>query len=638
MAPNLRPNEDSTEKQPTAVGDQEAAPDTTEPMKLSDRGALPALVVPTVSSVTLPRGDTDDADRVMAEMDERRTLTPSPASSTASSRSRKRDGVHQVSMRVYLKGVDLASDVIRSLFLQRMADAEDACEDADHSSLDLQIPPYRKERKHLWLPKTQDDSVLMDNSRATLNELVEKRDQEHKDVNDFFLSRVTDPTSYFYRFRFDDYRHLTPRRAQVQLVDITWLKPHEQVVSMERVAGLKKATISWDAYTEPLLVDLKTGAILDGHHRYNVGLQLRLKQVPAVLVDYLGDPTITVDVWPGCGRTKLTKEEVIEMALSENVFPPKTSRHRFTESLPPISIPLSVLYQPPTPITTPSSPLSQEQSNHSKTDDELLHPPRLRRNSSLREVSIKLICGAQNLATNMTKGLFRSRLRKFDETRSSLLDIIKRPRSDPSDRFRVIRENDPSSSFCKQRAATFEDLLSSDASVRKKFYLTRVCDPTSYFYKYHFDTPPKREPKRLEVKIASLKWLKAHEHVVSWDRVDGLRRATVRWDAYLEPLLVDVKSGAILDGHHRYNVGLQLELESVPIVLVDYLGDESITVDVWPNCGRDTLTKEEVVEMALSEDLFPPKTSRHKFSDDLPPISVPLARLRQPMERIIEDL
>ncbi|KAJ0398830.1 hypothetical protein P43SY_004961 [Pythium insidiosum] len=553
----------------------------------------------------------------------------SVAGVTPTQRRRKRDVVRQISMRLYLKGKDMAEDVLRNVVPQRVEDTEGVC-GSHNSILEHEIAPSRKTRKHLWMPKTQDDSVLI---RGTPVEALRQIDRA--DVDAFFLSRVTDPTSYFYRFHFDDYRHLTPQKAEVQLVDIEWLKPHEQVVSWERVNGLKKATISWDAYTEPLLVDIKSGAILDGHHRYNVGLQLRLKQLPAVLVDYLGDDTITVDVWPGCGRTQLTKEEVVEMSLSPNVFPPKTSRHRFTESLPPISIPLSVLRQNPTPINDLTLSLPAKKSKTREEDDDALElpsPTHIERQSSLRKVSISLICGAQNLATSVTKGLFRSRLRKFETFKAETqLDLIKRPAALPSsstDTFTAIRVNDPTSSFCRQKGATLEDLLSSDASRREKFYLTRVCDPTSYFYKYHFDAAPKRQPKKVAVHLASIQWLKAHEHVVSWDRVDGLRRATLRWDAYLEPLLVDIKTGAILDGHHRYHVGVQLGLACVPCVMVDYLGDETITVDVWPNCGRDSLTKQEVIDMALSDSVFPPKTSRHTFSDDLPPISVPLARLR----------
>jgi len=129
----------------------------------------------------------------------------------------------------------------------------------------------------------------------------------------------------------------------ISLVDIKWLKAHERVVSEERVASLHDATIEWDAYKLPLLVDSRSGAILDGHHRYAVGRALGLSRLPAVLVDYLNDDSISVDVWPECGINCLTKEEVIEMSLSERVFPPKTSRHRFVSNFSPIHVPLSKL-------------------------------------------------------------------------------------------------------------------------------------------------------------------------------------------------------------------------------------------------------------------------------------------------------
>ncbi|UIZ22787.1 hypothetical protein KXD40_003607 [Peronospora effusa] len=540
---------------------------------------------------------------------------------------RKHHLLRQVSMRLYLKGKDVAEDVLRNVAPFRLADAEKVCGNAQ-SSLDHEIRNSKKTRKHLWLPKTQDDSVLLGSSSSSQQVALDKNQSA---VKEFFVSRVTDPTSYFYRFHYDHHRHLAPRKAEVHLVDIQWLKPHEQIVSWERVNALKTATLSWDAYTKPLLVDIKTGAILDGHHRYNVALQLRLKQVPAVLVDYLGDQTIHVDVWPGCGRSQLTKEDVIAMALSPDVFPPKTSRHRFTESLPPISIPLSVLRQPPLPIEKVANQVAS--SSVSNTSMQARTPPLLVRRPSLQQISIRLICGAQNLATSMTKSLFRGRLRSHDRVRDSTqMDLISRPSYDTKNFFHAIRENDPTSSFCRQKAATLEDLLSDDTERRQKFFLTRITDPTSYFYKYHFDARPQRQPKKLVVHLASLHWLKAHEHVVSWDRVEGLRRATVRWDAYLEPLLVDRATGAILDGHHRYNVGIQLELQCVPVVLVDYLEDETITVDVWPKCGRDSLTKQEVIEMSLSDNLFPPKTSCHSFSDDLPPILVPLEQLQMPLD------
>ena len=62
---------------------------------------------------------------------------------------------------------------------------------------------------------------------------------------------------------------------EVELVPISWLKPHEEV-KPSNVDSLHDITLRWNAYTKPLLVDGRTGTILDGHHRYHVGLRIGL--------------------------------------------------------------------------------------------------------------------------------------------------------------------------------------------------------------------------------------------------------------------------------------------------------------------------------------------------------------------------
>jgi hypothetical protein len=64
--------------------------------------------------------------------------------------------------------------------------------------------------------------------------------------------------------------------------------------------------------------------------------------------------------------------------------------------------------------------------------------------------------------------------------------------------------------------------------------------------------------------------------------------------------------------------------------MVDYLQDDSIELDIWPNSDLKSLTKSEVIEAGLSGNLFAPKTSRHRLPDHLPPISMPLSRLMLP--------
>ena len=128
----------------------------------------------------------------------------------------------------------------------------------------------------------------------------------------------------------------------VALVDIDWLRPHEEIKIRNR-DKLLDMTKRWGGFTKPLLVDSVTGAILDGHHRHSVALSLGLKRVPVILIDYLDDDEITVGVWPGCGLDSISKQDVIDMSLSENLYSPKTSKHTISNHLPPIHILLEEL-------------------------------------------------------------------------------------------------------------------------------------------------------------------------------------------------------------------------------------------------------------------------------------------------------
>ena len=134
----------------------------------------------------------------------------------------------------------------------------------------------------------------------------------------------------------------------------------------------------------------------------------------------------------------------------------------------------------------------------------------------------------------------------------------------------------------------------------------------------------------MKVDLVSLEFLRPHEETIP-KKVDELEKMTHRWRAYVLPLVVDKKTGVILDGHHRHQVALRLDLKCLPCVQVDYIEDDTIELDVWPNCGRDYVSKEEVIKAGLNGELFTPKTSRHRLSDHLPPISVPLARLKKPV-------
>ena len=84
------------------------------------------------------------------------------------------------------------------------------------------------------------------------------------------------------------------------------------------------------------------------------------------------------------------------------------------------------------------------------------------------------------------------------------------------------------------------------------------------------------------VSLVPVEWLKAHEEIRVRAR-DKLLDMTKRWGGFTKPLVVDKKTGSLLDGHHRYSVACLLNLTSVPAICVDYLSDETIIVETWPN-------------------------------------------------------
>ncbi|MBI31510.1 MAG: hypothetical protein CMB72_02785 [Euryarchaeota archaeon] len=128
----------------------------------------------------------------------------------------------------------------------------------------------------------------------------------------------------------------------VVLIKVKDLRPHEEI----KPKNLEKM-INWvekrGGFFEPVLVDIKTRTILDGHHRYNSALHLGLKLIPGIEVDYLEDDSIQVKAWPGKEEIIVTKQSVLSIAESGNLFPPKTSKHTISIDYPQQFFPLEKL-------------------------------------------------------------------------------------------------------------------------------------------------------------------------------------------------------------------------------------------------------------------------------------------------------
>ncbi len=131
---------------------------------------------------------------------------------------------------------------------------------------------------------------------------------------------------------------------EIVILDINELREHE-AINPVYVKELAEQIKKEGFVRNPIPVDNKHNIILDGHHRYHALKYLKCKKVPVYRLDYFSDE-IKLDLWPEArirGMTKITKQDIIKMALANKKYPPKTSRHIFQVQLPETPVVLSEL-------------------------------------------------------------------------------------------------------------------------------------------------------------------------------------------------------------------------------------------------------------------------------------------------------
>lgn len=120
--------------------------------------------------------------------------------------------------------------------------------------------------------------------------------------------------------------------SKISFVDVKELKEHEEIDSFRLDEVYDSILISESVY--PIIVDLNSNVILDGHHRYNALKRLGIQTIPSYLIDYNSE-SIQVDSWRS--DFKVTKNDVVRVGKSDNLFPPKTSKH-IIEGIPSIEV------------------------------------------------------------------------------------------------------------------------------------------------------------------------------------------------------------------------------------------------------------------------------------------------------------
>jgi uncharacterized protein (DUF1015 family) len=114
-------------------------------------------------------------------------------------------------------------------------------------------------------------------------------------------------------------------KNKIRLLAIDRLRDHEAVNKKrlkELVAQLEKVGY----IKNPVVVDEKTLVVLDGHHRLAALKKLGINRIPCYLVDYASDE-VKVYLRRKELMSTVIKKAVINMGISNRVFPQKTTRH-----------------------------------------------------------------------------------------------------------------------------------------------------------------------------------------------------------------------------------------------------------------------------------------------------------------------
>lgn len=114
-----------------------------------------------------------------------------------------------------------------------------------------------------------------------------------------------------------------PIRFRIRLVDISDLKFHEHT-DHNRLKTLKDEIYSDKILKRPIVIDDATKIIIDGHHRAEALRLLGCKRIPACCVDYMCNE---IGLKSNPENIEITKDRVIEAALKNSPFKPKSTWH-----------------------------------------------------------------------------------------------------------------------------------------------------------------------------------------------------------------------------------------------------------------------------------------------------------------------
>ena len=119
--------------------------------------------------------------------------------------------------------------------------------------------------------------------------------------------------------------------------------------------------------------------------------------------------------------------------------------------------------------------------------------------------------------------------------------------------------------------------------------------------------------------VSNLRHIEGH----SAKRVLWLKDKIIKEGIWNKPLALDYEFGLVLDGQHRMEVALLLNLKKVPVIRFHYSD-----VSLRSLRKKYNFDWKDVVKNTLSGNIYPYKTVKHDFDFPLPKISYKIDELK----------
>jgi hypothetical protein len=135
-----------------------------------------------------------------------------------------------------------------------------------------------------------------------------------------------------------------------------------------------------------------------------------------------------------------------------------------------------------------------------------------------------------------------------------------------------------------------------------------------------------------EIVFIEIEDLKEHEEIRP-DYLEELKNE-ILFDGILKmPIAVNKTTNIILDGHHRLHALKKIGCKRIPVILFDYQSPE---IEVLPHRHGEVVTKEMIIQTALTGRRMPPKTSKHMIliEGELKHISILERFINVPLEKL----